>query len=1251
SGDLGRLTAEGVIEFLGRNDHQVKLRGFRIELGEIEHRLRGCRNVADAVVALRDDRLVAYVLAEDGTDFAADALRGQLAAHLPDYMIPSTYVRMTALPLTGNGKVDLAALPAMEASSMASGRYEAPRDTPERTLADIWVALLRLERAGRNDHFFELGGHSLLVIELIERLRQARMTLDVRDVFDAPVLADLARRLVPLESPDDEAEHGVLPGTLRITPEMVPLAALGQEHIDDISQSVPGGAENIQDIYPLSPLQEGILYHHLVEPDDDAYLLRSLLAFDTRDAVDRFLSALQRVVARHDILRSTMRWKDLPQPMQVVLREARVDVHELAPLAGADPVDDMLRRAALSPGLALDRAPLMMAFVAQADATGRWLLSLVYHHIAIDHITLELAIREIRAVLEGEEDRLGAPVPYRRFIAQCQNVDLEAQAAFFRERLGDVDWTTSMFEGTDDPALAQEEARLALTRTHSERLRGASRDLGVSPAVLFHVAWARVLAACGTTPDVVFGTVLSGRLGGLDHGRALGMFVNTLPLRLSLRTCSLVEAVAETQRQLSALLTHEQASLAHVQQCTALEAGQALFTTLLNYRHSELSVEVASSPMWEALVEDERTSYPITCSIDDHGVDFSCKVQCPERIGAGRILGYLRIVLERMMVALEAGGDLPLASIGVLDDDARDALVALGEGVSLPNVVAPVHAAFDALALAHPDAAALRMDGRTVSYGALRAWSDRVAGALADRGVGVGSRVALLVPRGMDFVAGLIGSLKSGAAYVPIDPAWPVERIAELVSDCTPTVVLTQDDLASLLPAQVPRLLMDDGSVDASVGESHRHAPRTDVGGEDIAYVLYTSGSTGAPKAVAMPHGALSTLCAWHRTPASGLSAVESTLQFAALGFDVAFQEIFTTLSAGACLVLVPDEIRSDFAALLDFIEANGVERIFLPFVALDALAHASLACGRNPACLRTIVTAGEQLRMGSALRTFIGAYPERRLHNHYGPTETHVVTYWSCVGRDVETSPDLPPVGRPIANTRIYVLDAAGQPVPEGVTGEIHVGGAGVARGYLNRPELTAERFIPDPYAGSAHASMYRTGDLGRWRRDGTLEYLGRNDFQVKLRGFRIEPGEIEAHLVAQPGIRQAVVLVRQERLVAYVVGRADEPPVPEQLRASLMRSLPSYMVPSAYVVLDAFPLTPNGKLNRKALPAPDMQSLLQHGYEAPQGETEWLLAQLWGELLQVSRVGRQDHFFELGGHSLLAVRLVSRIRQACGV
>jgi amino acid adenylation domain-containing protein len=1044
---------------------------------------------------------------------------------------------------------------------------------------------------------------------------------------------------------------------IKIAPDMLPLVDLTQEQIDRIVLSVPQGVANIQDIYPLAPLQEGILFHHLLETQGDTYLLRSVVAFEKRKGLDAFLAALQTVINRHDILRSAVYWQYLPQPVQVVHRQAPLCIEELALVGDDDALQQLLNHT--DPRhlrLDLQQAPLLAAYIVADPHSDEWLLALLSHHIVCDHISLELIIAEIQMLLQGRGDKLPVSLAYRDFIAQARSVSPAEHEAYFRRQLGDINEPTAPFErlnvqSSGEPVI---EASLTLSDDLEQRIRDNARQQGVTAAVLFHAAWAQVLAQCTGREDVVFGTVLSGRLqGSAGADRALGMFINTLPIRISLADGSVGQIVGETYRCLSELLIHEQASLALAQRCSGVAASMPLFTTLLNYRHSHKT----DGPLdWNGMRiirnGEERTNYPVIVSVDDFGRGFSLTAQCVQGIDPERIAAYLGTAIEELVNALAKNPQALLGTLNILPSaERRQLLVEFNDTNKDYPRDCLIHQLFEQQVEKTPDALAVIFEDAALTYRELNVKANRLAHHLLGLGIRPDDRVAICVERSLEMVVGLFAILKAGAAYVPLDPDYPAERLAYMLDNCSPAALLTQSSLTNILPdLSIPLIVLD---AESDIGRQPEHNPDPVALGltsRHLAYVIYTSGSTGQPKGVMNQHDGVVNRLLWAQSEYR-LTSDDRVLQKTPFSFDVSVWEFFLPLLVGARLVMARPKGHQDPHYLAACIEAAGITTMhFVPsmlHVFLD-----QVGAGRCRS-LRRVLCSGEALSYALQQR-FMAQWPGVELHNLYGPTEAAIdVTSWLC-------RPDLHagivPIGHPIANIRIYILNAGLQLVPLGVPGEIYIGGIGVARGYLNRPELTEQRFIHDPFSAEAEARLYKTGDLGCWLPDGNVEYLGRNDFQVKIRGFRIELGEIEALLVKCSGVREAVVIAREDkagdkRLVAYLTRQGDSKLAASDLRTRLAESLPDYMLPSAFVMLPAFPVTANGKLDRQALPVPDDDALITRPYKAPQGPVETAITRIWQELLELEQVGRHDDFFELGGHSLLAVQLIARLRQELNV
>ncbi|WP_323158432.1 non-ribosomal peptide synthetase [Pseudomonas viridiflava] len=1240
SGDLARYRADGNIEFIGRNDTQTKLRGLRLELGEIEARLAQVPGIRDSLVLVREDErgikaLVAWFCADDGTVLTPRTLREQLQTHLPDYMVPAAFVRLAALPLTPNGKIDRPALPAPDADAFDQRDFQPAQGPLETALAVIWSDVLAVERVGRDDHFFALGGHSLLVMRVLAQVRQ-QLGLEASPaaLFAAPVLHQFAERLGDLQSAARPA-------------------------ITVVDRS---------DTQTLSSAQQRLWFLAQMEGGNAAYHMPLNLRLRGTLHVAALERSFNRLVARHEALRTTfvaiegegrqrVAAPDSGMPLPVVdLRshaDAEARLFELMDEEGAKPFD-------------LTRGPLMrVSLIRLADDDHALLLT--QHHIISDGwsvgvLTRDLALLYEAALQDRDADLPLLPVQYVDYAAwQRQwlaSDTMEAQRRYWRETLTGAPVLLEL--PTDHKRPAVQDYRggfipLTFDRALTDRLKALGMQQGTTLFMTLLAAWSLVLMRLSGQRDVVIGVPSANRsqqeLDGL-----IGFFVNTLALRMTQpenapASQSVAGWLQQARRVALDAQEHQELPFDHV-------------VELLNPPRS-----LAHSPLFQVLFawEQDQDSDLILPGLDISPIHahqqvakFDLQLALSEQ--DGQIVGGLEYAsglfkpetvaqfgeyLRRVLTQMADDSEQSLTTLDLLGRQQRRQMIDDWNRTERDFPAADCVQRFEAMARRTPDAEALRAEGQTLTYAELNRAANRLAHYLIDKGVGPEQRVGLCLERSPQMVIGLLSILKTGAAYVPFDPAYPPERLAFMFSDASPSLLLTQSSLVDALPlpdSHLPVCCLDVDTQDWA--QRSDTDPQVSVSPDNLAYVLYTSGSTGRPKGVAHNRRALDNLIAWQLDDAHTPRRV---LQFASLNFDVSFQEICSTLCQGGSLLLMSEASRKDLASLRSTLVAEGVQRAFLPFAVLQQLAGLTEADAPMPEGGCEIITAGEALQVNDELRAFVRGLGGTRLHNQYGPTETHVVSQFSLVCSDAAHWPDAPPIGRPIANTRLYVLDRDLNPQPVGVAGELYIAGACLARGYLNRPDLTAERFLPDPFSPQPGARMYRSGDLARFQADGNVQYLGRIDQQVKLRGFRIELGEIDSLLHQQPGVQEAAVLLREDvpddkRLVAYMVGSA----APEALRSALQRHLPEHMIPTAWVSLAQLPLTRNGKLDRQALPAPERQSAAC--YEAPRNEIEQQMALIWAEVLKCERVGIHDNFFELGGHSLLATRMIYAINQRMG-
>jgi amino acid adenylation domain-containing protein/non-ribosomal peptide synthase protein (TIGR01720 family) len=1109
--------------------------------------------------------------------------------------------------------------------------------------------------------------------ERISAANQRRYALEVDGAIDGGCLvlhwtyADGAHRRETIERVAESYLHALRgliahcqePGAGGFTPSDFPLAALTQRELD----ALLAGGRAVEDIYPLSPMQEGLLFHALsgdaqTGGGSQAYQVQLAWKIEGRLDVPRFRRAWAEAARRHAILRTSFAWEGLRRPMQVVHPAAELEwmVGDWAGLpAAAHPAAlDAYLAADREAGFRLDEAPLMRCGVFGTGESGAWFVW-SHHHLLLDGWACSRVAAEVfrlyHAWTEGGDASAGAAPgrvrPYRDYIGWLARQDRGAAERYWRGVLSGFGAPTPL--AADRPAAPGVPARPArlertLTAERSAALEGLARRAGVTLNTVLQGAWGLLLARYGGEDDVVFGTTVSGRPAGLDGVEEMvGLFINTLPVRVRVRgEARLGEWLAGLQRAQAEAREYEYAPLAAVQGWSEVPGGTPLFESLFvfeNYPAARGGDAHAAALRVADARAVEWTSYPLTL-VTGPGARIQLSLAYDRaRFDDGtaeRLLGHFERILEQ---AAEAG-DRRVSDLSPLDEDERrHALEAWNQTDAAFPAHQTLHALVEAQAARTPLAPAVTFEGASLTYAELNERANRLAHHLIGLGVGPEVRVGLCMERSLEMVTSILAILKAGGAYVPLDPDYPAERLAYMLEDSAVPVLLTGQAGRDTLPAREGTEVIALDARRAAIGREPAGNPRTGVTPANLAYVIYTSGSTGRPKGVMNAHrGVVSRLC-WMQAE-YGLSAADVVLQKTPFSFDVSVWEFLWPLMAGARLAVARPGGHRDPEYLCEEIEREGVTTLhFVPSMLQPFVETAGP--GRCPTLTR-VICSGEALSPVQAERFHDRFAAPAALHNLYGPTEAAVdVTHWACPRARQETVP----IGRPVWNTRLYVLDAALRPVPTGVPGELYIGGVQVARGYLGRPALTAERFVPDPFARDSGARLYRTGDRARRRADGAIEYLGRLDAQVKIRGFRIEPGEVEAALGRHPGVRECAVVVREDapgdrRLAAYVVGTAQA----DELRAHLLRVLPEYMVPAAFVALGTLPLTSNGKLDRRALPAPERPA---RGAPAPpRSQVEERVAAVWREVLGVSEVGVHDNFFELGGNSLLLVRVHGELR-----
>jgi amino acid adenylation domain-containing protein len=1034
---------------------------------------------------------------------------------------------------------------------------------------------------------------------------------------------------------------------------------------------------NIEDIYPLAPMQQGMLFHSLYAPESGVYIEQMSCTIQGALDLDSFAQAWRHVVARHPILRTAFVWEELDEPLQVVHEAVELPIAQVDWRVLPSQEQDARLQAFLSDdlrqGFDLAEAPLMrLALLRVADDAYHFVWT--HHHLLIDGWCMPLLLREVltsyESFTQGQTPRLPPSPPFRDYIAWLQEQDAADAEAFWRRSLAGFTAATPLVvdrsgaERTGAPGdYAQRERGLSADVTAA--LQSLARQNQLTLSTLVQGAWALLLSRYSSEEDVVFGVTVSGRPADLPGAeQMIGLFINTLPVRVAMPPdMQLGPWLRELQAQQAELRQYEYSPLVQIQGWSQAPRGVPLFESILvfeNYPVDETLREQDGSLKLTAVRTRSRTNYPLTVvAMPGREIKLSIHYECDRFAAASieRMLGHLHTLLE----GFAAGFEQPLASLPLLTEAERQQIAAWNDTAQPFPSDRCIHELFAAQVEQTPEAIAVVFGEMSLTYRELNARANQAAHHLRGLGVGPEQLVGVCIDPSLELIVAILGVLKAGGAYLPLDPGYPAERIAFMLEDAQPTALVT---LARLHPsaalrtgvnrfagwdaqtfqlANLPTCNLDTDW--PAIAQEPASDPESGATAENLAYVIYTSGSTGQPKGVLLQHRGL---CNFARAQSRdfGIVAGSRVLQFASMSFDAAVAEVFDTLTTGATLVLAPRALLASAPALVELLNTQAITHITLPPALLALLSPEDV-----PA-LQVVVAAGERCPPEIAARWS----QQRRFFNAYGPTEATIGPCW------YEVTGALPaetvPIGTPIANAQIFILDGYGQLAPVGVPGEIHIGGVGVARGYLKRPALTAERFITNPNVPTFQRSnvptfhrLYKTGDQGRYLPDGTIEYLGRIDTQVKLRGFRVELSEIEAVLRQYEAVQDAAVILREntpgdQLLVAYLVAARAVELAP--LRQWLQQKLPDYMLPSAFVELEALPLTPNGKVDRKALPAPDgARSALDAAYVAPCTPEEEIIAGLWAQVLGVARVGVHDNFFELGGHSLLATQLLSRLRE----
>jgi amino acid adenylation domain-containing protein len=1216
------------------------VRGYRIELGEVEAALTGQAGVKEAVVIVSEDergekQLVAYVVASDEQLARSNELGERLRAKLPAYMLPSAFILLDKLPLTPNGKVDRKALPApMRGRAEASSSYIAPRTATEELLASIWGEVLRVERVGVRGNFFELGGHSLLATQLVSRVRGAfHVELPLRSLFESPTIVEQSRLVGQLMRDGEGLEAAPIVAAQREQP------------------------------LPLSFAQQRLWFLDQLEPGSALYNIP--LALRLRGALDRtaLSTALNEVIRRHEVLRTSFVITD-DQPVQVITATMHLTlpVTDLSDLSESEREAEVKRIAAdeAAQPFDLSAGPLLHARLLRLNVEEHVVL-LTMHHIISDGWSMGVLVREVSALYAAFSSGQPSPLPelqiqyadyalWQREQLQCEV--LERQLSYWREQMQGAPQVLEL--PTDRPRPSVQNYRgssisFLLDHELAEQLRQLSREQNVTLFMTLLASFQTLLSRYSGQNDVLVGTPIANRTHR-ETEDLIGFFVNTLVLRNRFTSeLNFRELLEQTREVTLGAYAHQELPFERLVEELQPERSLShtpLFQVMFTLQNTPREQPNLTGLEMEVLDGGSETAkFELSLSVTEVEEGLAGAINYRTELFEAATIERMIAHYERLLRAIVVKPGQSVSSIELLSAAEREQmLVGWNETTAGYPQEKCIHELFEEQVERTPDALAIVFGEQQLSYRELNQRANQLAHYLRQLGVAPEDRVGILMPRSIEMVVSVLAVLKAGGAYVPLDPEYPQERLCFMIRDASASVLLTHSQLTEHLPQSDAVLIAVERCEELS-RQSTENLARTSKP-SNLAYVIYTSGSTGTPKGVMIEQQSLVNYLCW-ATSAYRLSEAQGAPLHSSLSFDLSVTSLFTPLLAGRPVHLLAEGLE----ALEQTLESGPqYSLVKLTPAHLEVLGR-SLSDENAPGQTRALIVGGESLS-GESLTYWREHSPQTVVVNEYGPTET-VVGCCVYARRAAEINHGAVPIGRPIANTELYILDERMEPVAVGVRGELYIGGRGVGRGYLNRPELTAERFLPHPFSAEPGARLYRTGDIARYLEDGNIEFIGRIDEQVKVRGYRIELGEIEAVLAQHSAIREAVTAVREgieeeKHLAAYVVAANGQQLTSSELRSYLQERLPAYMVPSAFVQLDELPLTLNGKVDRRALPAPEQSRVgSEVSYVAPKTATEELLTLIWGEVLRVERVGVDDNFFELGGHSLLVVKVRGRLRE----
>jgi amino acid adenylation domain-containing protein/non-ribosomal peptide synthase protein (TIGR01720 family) len=1251
TGDLARYLPDGNIEFLGRVDNQVKIRGFRIELDEIEKLLIQHPDVKQAAVIAREDipgdkRLLAYVVLNQKPEAIVTTLKNLLQENLPQYMIPGVFVVLDSLPLTPNGKVDRQNLPVCDRTRPdLEESFVAPRNPIEEKLAAIWADLLGYEQIGVNDNFFNLGGHSLIVAQILSRVRDSfQVELSFANIFANPTVAGLASVI---------QQHELLEQKLQ-SPAIQRISRAG--------------------MLPVSFAQERVYFIQEVAPENTAYQAQATLRFQGHLDVIVLKKCLSEIVQRHEIFRTTFPAVN-GRLFQVIHSSLPIELNvvDIEKFTGSEQEAEIQRLfdAEVKKPFYLDKLPLVRWLLLKLNDQDHLLVHIEHHMVhdgwSFNNVFLKEFLALYQAFCEGHPSPLPElPIQFVDFASWqrewVQSQEAQAQLAYWQQQLSGSPPLLEL--PYDRPRPAEQtyngaQVRLELPITLCESLRVLSRQEGITLFMTTLAAFLVIVRRYTGQDDLCLGTAVANRRMR-ETEQLIGMIVNNLVLRTDLSGNPTFRELLGRVRKVSLE--------AFANEDLPFDKVVEVIKPIRNLSYNPLFQVMFSfhdSPRPDLTLPGLNITTNVALSNKSTKFDLDV-VLIPHSQLNGKDKGITLIweynadlfdaatiqqMVDQYQVLLKGIVDNPeqrVSELPILNQPQQELLMEWNQTHREYTQKNCIHKLFESQVELTPDAVAVEQDGQKLTYRQLSDRANQLAHYLQSLGVKPETLVGICIERSLDMIIGLLGVIKAGGAYVPIDPSYPQERIAEILADTQLGILLTQDKFPNQRLDYTGKTICLD--TDWSIISQHSTAnPHSDVKLHHLSYIIYTSGSTGKPKGVMIEHRSLMNFVIT-AIDKYGINTSDRILQFASVCFDTSIEEIFPCLSVGATLVLRTEEMLHSSDEFWRYCQKWQLTVLDLPTAYWHQLvAELNPEDAPIPEGLRTVIIGGEEVQLEKVQHwhnCVADLSPAPQLFNSYGPTEATVVTTLELLTPVAPVS-----IGRPISNAQVYILDQYLQPVPIGVPGEMHIGGAGLARGYWQRPELTHAKFIPNPFEELGNSKLYKTGDLARFRANGSLEYLGRVDNQVKIRGFRIELGEIETVLRQHPQVLQSVAIAHedvpgQKRLVAYIVPQHQQPTI-DELRHFLKEKLPNYMIPAAFMLLKTLPITANGKVDYRALPTPDFSHHVEDKFIAPRTVIEEKLVAIWSEVLRIGKVGIHDNFFELGGDSILSIQLISKANQ----